>query len=207
MYFHNKLIWSHKCEYYLLQTWSNVKHFNWHAYHSCILFRTEGVPALGHYGSAHGNAEKPAEIPRPVGLRFRIMRSNFWLPHIKARFNHVQPLRRTLDARGPAPSPPGRDGPPSSARSAPARSATATPRSSAPRRTSPAARIVHPPRPRVRSTVLTRQHLQQRPRLARLRPSTRRLRSRQVHGGRAALLRLRRCTDDSAGAADDRPDA
>ena len=30
MYFHNKLILSHKCEYYLLQTWSNIKHSSWH---------------------------------------------------------------------------------------------------------------------------------------------------------------------------------
>jgi hypothetical protein len=43
MYFHNKLILSHKCEYYLLETWSNVKHFNWHVYHSFILSRTEVV--------------------------------------------------------------------------------------------------------------------------------------------------------------------
>jgi hypothetical protein len=44
MYFHNKLIRSHKCEYYLLEIWSNVKHFSWHATHSCILSRTEVVP-------------------------------------------------------------------------------------------------------------------------------------------------------------------
>ena len=43
MHFHNKLIWSRKCEYYLLETWSNVKHFNWHATHSCILLGTEVV--------------------------------------------------------------------------------------------------------------------------------------------------------------------
>ena len=43
MYFHNNLIWSHKCKYYLLKTWLNVKHFNWHAYHSCILLGTEVV--------------------------------------------------------------------------------------------------------------------------------------------------------------------
>ena len=41
MYFHNKLIWSHKCEYYLLKTWSNVKHLNYHVYHCCILLGTE----------------------------------------------------------------------------------------------------------------------------------------------------------------------
>jgi hypothetical protein len=27
MYFHNKLIWSYKCEYYLLETWLNIKAF------------------------------------------------------------------------------------------------------------------------------------------------------------------------------------
>jgi hypothetical protein len=43
MYFHNKLIRSHKCEYYLVEIWSNVKHFNWHATHSCILSKTEVV--------------------------------------------------------------------------------------------------------------------------------------------------------------------
>jgi hypothetical protein len=43
MYFHNKLIWSHKCEYYLLKTWSNVKHLNWHVYYNCILLGTEVV--------------------------------------------------------------------------------------------------------------------------------------------------------------------
>jgi hypothetical protein len=37
MYFHNKLILNHKCEYYLLEIWSNVKHFNWYAYYSFIL--------------------------------------------------------------------------------------------------------------------------------------------------------------------------
>jgi hypothetical protein len=43
MYFHNKLIWSHKCEYYLLETWSDVKHLKWHVTHSCILLGTEVV--------------------------------------------------------------------------------------------------------------------------------------------------------------------
>jgi hypothetical protein len=43
MYFHNKLIWSHKYEYYLLKTWSNMKYFNWHAYYSYILLGTEVV--------------------------------------------------------------------------------------------------------------------------------------------------------------------
>jgi hypothetical protein len=47
MYFRNKLILSHKCEYYLLKTWLNMKHFNWHAYHSCILLGTE----IGHANS------------------------------------------------------------------------------------------------------------------------------------------------------------
>jgi hypothetical protein len=32
MYFYNKLILSHKYEYYLLETWLNVKYFNWHVY-------------------------------------------------------------------------------------------------------------------------------------------------------------------------------
>ena len=29
MYFHNKLIWSHKCEYYSLETWLTMNHSNW----------------------------------------------------------------------------------------------------------------------------------------------------------------------------------
>jgi len=43
MCFRNKLIWSHNCEYYLLETWSNMKHSNWHATHSCILLGKEVV--------------------------------------------------------------------------------------------------------------------------------------------------------------------
>ena len=43
MYFHNKLIWSHKYEYCLLDTWSKVKHPNWHATHNYILLWTEVV--------------------------------------------------------------------------------------------------------------------------------------------------------------------
>jgi hypothetical protein len=43
MYFHNKLIWSHKCEYYLLEIWLNVNHLTWYATHSCILSETEVV--------------------------------------------------------------------------------------------------------------------------------------------------------------------
>ena len=43
MYFHNKSFWSHKCEHYLLETWLNVKYFNWHVTHSYILLGTELV--------------------------------------------------------------------------------------------------------------------------------------------------------------------
>jgi hypothetical protein len=43
MYFHNKLIKGHKCEYCSLKTWSNVNHFSWHATYSCVLFRSEAV--------------------------------------------------------------------------------------------------------------------------------------------------------------------
>jgi hypothetical protein len=43
MYFYNKLIWSHKYEYFSLETWSNVNYFFWHATHSCMLSWTEGV--------------------------------------------------------------------------------------------------------------------------------------------------------------------
>ena len=46
MYFYNKLIWNHKCEYHALETWSNVNHFTWHATHSCISFGTEVVACL-----------------------------------------------------------------------------------------------------------------------------------------------------------------
>jgi hypothetical protein len=42
MYFHNKLIRSHKYEYYSLETCSDVNYFYWHATCSCILFWTEG---------------------------------------------------------------------------------------------------------------------------------------------------------------------
>jgi hypothetical protein len=55
MYFYNKLIWSHKCEYYLLKSLLNVKHFNWYTYHSYILLwtnvvhlMTQGTPTSYH---------------------------------------------------------------------------------------------------------------------------------------------------------------
>ena len=38
MYFYNKLILSHKYEYYSLETWSNVTYFNWHATRNCFFF-------------------------------------------------------------------------------------------------------------------------------------------------------------------------
>lgn len=43
MYYHNKLIWSHKCKYHSLEIWSNMKHFNGHVTRSCIVRWTEGV--------------------------------------------------------------------------------------------------------------------------------------------------------------------
>jgi hypothetical protein len=42
MYFHIKLIWSHKCEYHWLEIWSSVSDFIWHVNHSCA-FLSEGV--------------------------------------------------------------------------------------------------------------------------------------------------------------------
>jgi hypothetical protein len=51
MYFHNKLIWSHKCEYNLLETWSNMNHFTWHITYSYMLFGTEVV--FGMEGVSH----------------------------------------------------------------------------------------------------------------------------------------------------------
>jgi len=38
IYLHNKLIRSHKYEYYLQKIWSNVNYFYGHVIHSCILF-------------------------------------------------------------------------------------------------------------------------------------------------------------------------
>ena len=49
MYFYNKLIWSHKHEYYLLETWLNMKNFNWHVIHSSILLGTEVLPILSKH--------------------------------------------------------------------------------------------------------------------------------------------------------------
>jgi hypothetical protein len=53
MYFHNKLIWSYKCEYYLLETWSNVKHSKWHATYSYILLGIEAIPSMWVYIYTH----------------------------------------------------------------------------------------------------------------------------------------------------------
>jgi hypothetical protein len=65
MYFHNKLIWSHKCEYYLLETWLNVNHITWHATHSCILSETEVVD-WAHYNFSinHVNMQGCLEIQK-----------------------------------------------------------------------------------------------------------------------------------------------
>ena len=64
MYFHNKLIWGHKYEYYLLETWSNMNHLKWHATHSQARpwGRARGAAALG---------PRAVRAPNPVCIRCR----------------------------------------------------------------------------------------------------------------------------------------
>ena len=88
MYFHNKLIWSHKCEYYLLETWVNVNHFTWHATHSCILSWTEVVPChLRETGLKRLTFLSPSSMLNPYGT----------LTPPSPIHLHIVPPRRSLD--------------------------------------------------------------------------------------------------------------
>jgi hypothetical protein len=72
MYFHNKSIWNYKCEYYLLESLSNVKHFNRHAIHSYILLGTDVLLYIDSTQMQVGQTLTLSRRRRGAGMRLPV---------------------------------------------------------------------------------------------------------------------------------------